>query len=513
MIEPALKGTARRLRDLGLLVRRPHMLLLMPVLTLAALALGGQSAMVFTALAFPVALAVAMPPDRRDGGEGVDPLTGLGNRCSLVRGLEAALGGGDDGRAATAALVIELDRFKLIEERHDRASVERILKMTAQRITGGLRDSDTVARLDGPSFGVALSPVRRLDLESTIQLAGRLQRTLAEPIAVDGINVYVTASIGFALAARMTAPTGEGLLQAATLAMIEAQRAGPAALRSYTEAMRTRITQRNSIAEEVTTALERGQIMAFFQPQISVRTGAITGFESLARWHHPTRGLVPPSEFLPAMEQMGLMERLGETMIHASLSALRHWDGQGFDIPRVGVNFSNQELCNPRLVERLGFELDRFDLRPDRLVVEVLETVVADSKDDVVVRNLAALARLGCCLDLDDFGTGHTAIGNIRRFSIERIKIDRSFVTRIDEDAEQQRMVSAILTMSDRLGLDTLAEGVETAAEQAMLARLGCGHVQGFGIARPMPMHETDAWIRAYNARRDDPNPVQLRAI
>jgi EAL domain-containing protein (putative c-di-GMP-specific phosphodiesterase class I) len=164
-------------------------------------------------------------------------------------------------------------------------------------------------------------------------------------------------------------------------------------------------------------------------------------------------------------------------------------------------------------VDRIEWELDRHELTPDRLVIEVLETVVANRSEDVVIRNLAGLARLGCCLDLDDFGTGHASITSIRRFSIERIKIDRSFVTRIDDDLEQQKMVTAILTMAERLGLDTLAEGVETAAERAMLARLGCGHVQGFGIARPMPIKETDAWIHSYDIRRSEPAPVQLRVV
>jgi EAL domain-containing protein (putative c-di-GMP-specific phosphodiesterase class I) len=172
-------------------------------------------------------------------------------------------------------------------------------------------------------------------------------------------------------------------------------------------------------------------------------------------------------------------------------------------------------------VDRIGWELDRHDLTPDRLVIEVLESVVANRAEDVVMRNLAGLARLGCCLDLDDFGTGHASITSIRRFSIERIKIDRSFVTRIDDDPEQQKMVGAILTMAERLGLDTLAEGVETEGERAMLARLGCGHIQGFGIARPMPLSETADWIRAQSRARPetrpdaraDGGPVQLRIV
>ena len=197
------------------------------------------------------------------------------------------------------------------------------------------------------------------------------------------------------------------------------------------------------------------------------------------------------------MEQAGLMGRLGEVMVQDGLNALRLWDAAGLDVPHVAINFSQAELADPRLVDRLAWELDRFDLRPDRLAIEVLETVVAKRVEDVVVRNLSGLSGLGCRLDLDDFGTGHAAITSIRQFSIQRIKIDRSFVTRIDNDAEQQKMVSAILTMADRLGIETLAEGVETEAERDMLHRLGCDHGQGFGIGRPMPRLETEAWIRA----------------
>lgn len=513
MIATTARGMTTRFLRMLRSLRRPHMLALMPLLVLSALALGGQSAMIFVALAFPIALAMALPADSGSSGGISDPLTGLAQRDGVVTALDRALRVSARMGRATGAMMIEIDRFKLLEERHDRAAIERILRVTADRLDDTLRDNDLAARLEGPTFAVALAPVRRLDLEAAIQLAGRIQRALSEPISVDSTNVYITVSIGFSIAARLDAPTGETVLQAATSAMIEAQRSGPSAIRSYSDAMRARIASRNSLSDEVAGALERGEIMAFFQPQISTKTGAITGFETLARWHHPERGLIPPIEFLPALEQAGLMDRLGEIMIYDALTALKSWDEKGFDIPRVSVNFSNEELCDPRLVDRIGWELDRFDLTPDRLVVEVLETVVATHSEDVVIRNLSGLARLGCCLDLDDFGTGHASITNIRRFSIERIKIDRSFVTKIDADPEQQKMVSAILTMADRLGLDTLAEGVETAEEQAMLARLGCGHLQGFGIARPMPVQETELWIRTYRSRPENPVPLTRKAM
>lgn len=494
-------------------VPQPEIFLLAPVVFGIGLLFGWVEALVMPLVALPLVWLALRWRDAKPGLSQRDSLTGLALRDSVVAALDRALRFSVRMGRATGAMVLEIDRFKLIEERHNRVAIERILSVTANRLQDSLRESDLVARLDGPTYAVALSPVRRLDLEAAIQLAGRIQRALAEPIAVDGTNVYLTASIGFSIAARLPHPTGDSVLQAATLAMIEAQRSGPSGIRSYSAAMRDRIASRNNLADEVGEALDKGEIMAFFQPQVSTVTGEITGFETLARWHHPRRGLIPPIEFLPALEQAGLMDRLGEIMIHDALSALRHWEDRGFHIPRVGVNFSNQELCDPRLVDRIGWELDRYDLTPNRLVIEVLETVVAGRSEDVVIRNLSGLARLGCCLDLDDFGTGHASITNIRRFSIERIKIDRSFVTRIDDDPEQQKMVSAILTMAERLGLDTLAEGVETDEERAMLTHLGCGHVQGFGIARPMPMQDTDAWIMQYNDSRSQNAPIKLRVV
>ncbi|WP_349237603.1 EAL domain-containing protein [Sulfitobacter sp. 15WGC] len=198
------------------------------------------------------------------------------------------------------------------------------------------------------------------------------------------------------------------------------------------------------------------------------------------------------------------MERLAEVMMYHAFAALKAWDGSGTVVPQIGVNFAGGELANPRLIDKITWELDRFDLSPDRLAIEVLETVVASTADDVITRNINALRKLGCRIDLDDFGTGHASIASIRRFSVSRIKIDRSFVMKADRDPDQQRMISAILTMAERLGIETLAEGVETVGEHVLLAQLGCDHVQGFGIARPMPFEQTLDWIARHNAKLQD---------
>jgi EAL domain-containing protein (putative c-di-GMP-specific phosphodiesterase class I) len=205
------------------------------------------------------------------------------------------------------------------------------------------------------------------------------------------------------------------------------------------------------------------------------------------------------------------MDALGTAILRDALGALKGWDEAGFDVPGVGVNFSSDELRDPKLVDRIAWELDRFAIAPQRLTVEILESVVASSSEDTITRNIRNLGEMGCRIDLDDFGTGHASIASIRRFAVQRLKIDRSFVTKVDRDQEQQRMVNAILLMADQLGLDTLAEGVESAGEHTMLAQLGCGHVQGFGIARPMPLDRTADWITDHLARVQTPPEIGRR--
>jgi diguanylate cyclase (GGDEF)-like protein len=424
-----------------------------------------------------------------------DALSGLHLQARAELALDRVLQGTATTGKTTACIVLGLDDPQAIVERHGQSVLDQIIRSTADRILVTMRQHDIVARLEGARFAIALGPVRRADLETLIQIAGRLQVAAQEPLSIDAMTVYVTCSIGFCLAGRAPEPTGAALLTAAALATDDAWRNGPSAIRAYSTEVASAVQYRQSLRDQIETALETGQIVAYFQPQLSTDTGNVTGFEALARWNHPERGVLPPAEFLPAITSTGLSTRLGEVMLFQTLNALRSWDRAGYHVPNVALNFCKDELRNPRLVEKLRWELDRFDLAPARLTVEVLETVVAETENDTVVRNIAALAEIGCGIDLDDFGTGHASITSIRRFTVNRIKIDRSFITKVDCDPAQQRMVTAILSMAERLGLQTLAEGVETVAEHAMLAQLGCNHVQGYVVARPMPFQDTIGWL------------------
>lgn len=499
---PLTNRLARPTRALHAGMRRPEMILFLPAITLAAFWFGGERVLVMVALGAPLLFALAGAFQKVDPPQALpDSLGGLGLRAQVVTVLDEILADGPISGKTTACLVLQFDDMDQILDRHGRTAQTEVLTRSAERICAALRSGDMVARLEGGGFAIALAPVRRLDLESVVQLAARLQAAINVPISLNAQRLYVSASVGFCLGQRAPEPRGKALLDAAQIAADEAARHGPGAIRAYAPDMARHRADREALREELEAALDEGHIRAHFQPQISTDTGAITGFEALARWYHPERGLIPPGEFLPMIEDAGLCERLGEVMLFNALTALTRWDKAGLGVPMVAVNFSAAELRNPKLAEKLKWELDRFGLAPARLCVEILEHVVADADNDVIVSNIAALSRLGCGIDLDDFGTGHASITSIRRFAVRRIKIDRSFVTKVDEDREQQQMVAAILSMAERLGLASLAEGVETPGEHAMLSQLGCGDVQGFGIARPMPVDETMDWIERHRAR------------
>lgn len=488
------KGTS--LKDLlRLAFVGPQLAAFIPALTLGAYWYGGEGLLLVLALLLPALLALTSILSRHAAGPDAhaDPVTGLPGQTAITNIVQ--------GEGHYACMVVELDDLAAIRAQYGVPVAETVMQRCADRLRTAMRDSDVVASLDNGCFGIMIEKKRRVDLEVMIQLSGRLQACLGDPIAVDGTRVLTTASIGFSLPARVEDPTPAGMLAAAEAALSEARKAGPGAIRAYAIGMRGPALIEGDEHDELSEALEMGQIVPWFQPQISTDTGELTGFEALARWEHPEKGQVAPDNFLPQIARAGLMDRLGEVMLFRALTALIEWDRAGLNVPGVAVNFSAEELRNPKLFDKVRWELDRFDLDPKRLTVEVLENVVAQSDDDITTRNIAALAKLGCPIDLDDFGTGHASIANIRRFDVNRIKIDRSFVTHVDSDRDQQNMVAAILTMAERLNLETLAEGVESHGEHAMLAQLGCGHVQGYSIARPMPLSQTFSWIGEHQVK------------
>ena len=487
----------------------PQILAFLPALVLAGYWIGGELALMVAAIGFPAVIAVyAMLQPLSGKKRKADRLDRRPRPDEFNLALDRALRLARKKTLKTACLVLGLDDFDAITDRYGRSVAQEVVEQLCERVNAAVRSRDSVSRLNDHKFGVVIAPVGHMNLDITLQLAARLQAAVEQPIQLGGTTIYISTSVGFCLDTNFRESSGKHMAEAADLALTVAQRNGPSSIRAYSPDMRDAKVSPNTVSSEVDQALELGQIVPWFQPQISTDTGQVTGFEALARWDHPERGIISPAEFLPKIQQSGEMERLSDVMLTGALGALKAWDEDGIDVPRVGVNFSPDELRNPHLLQKIEWELDKFELTPNRLAVEILETVVATSPDDMVARNISGLSEMGCQIDLDDFGTGHASISSIRRFDIQRLKIDRSFVMKVDQDPEQQRMVSAILLMAERLELDTLAEGVETAGEHAMLAQLGCRHVQGYGIGRPMAFDKTRDWVTSHLANLSAPPSI-----
>ncbi|MFQ5439204.1 MAG: putative bifunctional diguanylate cyclase/phosphodiesterase [Paracoccaceae bacterium] len=486
-----------------------QLLAFLPLAIVAVYWSGSAWVLFVTSFLFPALIAVQeiLNPRRhaenRESGLGAarNPVAGIVSRQDALEHLGLLLKSRHHKGCETAVLHVDIDNFRRVNERYGMASGDRMLQEISDRIEGCVRRRDLVARIDRDDFVVLLHPFHKMDIAVVLAIADRISEAMKHPFSVDRTTCNVTCSIGICLSRRAPRREADSMLESAGIALELARREGPGQTRSFSPKMAKRVREVRSLSAGLEAALDNGQIRPWFQPQICTDTGKIAGFEALARWEHPENGVVLPDVFLNVVENAGQSERLGEVVLYHALTALRAWDRAGLRIPSVGVNFSSTELQNPKLVEKIKWEVDRFDINPARISIEVLENVVSEHEDDVISRNIRGLSAQGFGIDLDDFGVGHAAIANIRRFAVNRIKIDRSFVTRIDTDSEQQVIASAILRMAESLGLETLAEGVETVGEYSLLAQLGCRYIQGFGVARPMPFEATIPWLAKHDEK------------
>ncbi|WP_298258306.1 GGDEF domain-containing phosphodiesterase [uncultured Litoreibacter sp.] len=471
-------------------------LAMLPLFAGIAYATGRWEILMLASFALPVLLLGVRPAQARPYRIQLH----TGGNATFDAALDEALARPDPA-FRSAAVILELDGQSDLLETWGAEGVDQITSTLIDRLCSVLRTNDVIVHLDAQRFAVALPNVRVPELGAVISLIERLQKAASTPILVDHAYVYTTLSAGFCLEAQAPDKTASSMRKSALLALLDAKSKGTESLRGYSNNTPAVPDELGAHAQDALHALQAGQIVAWFQPQISTDTGMVTGFEVLARWDHPTRGIIAPMVFLPALEAANAMEQLSETMLQHALRAIRAWDVAGHKVPSIAVNFATQDLRNPSLVERIKWDVDRFEIEPRRLTIEILETVVSESDDDIITRNIRALGDQGYRIDLDDFGTGHASLANIRRFSVDRIKIDRSFITRADEDADQQRMINAIISMAEQMGIETLAEGIETLGEKSILSQLGCTHMQGYAIARPMPFEHTIAWLQEHKDR------------
>lgn len=488
----------------------PIALAAVPLVILAAYEFGGKSMMTATAVAVPIAIAILarMLPDTGAEAMTRDAQTGLAIRAALEQW--AANNWYNIRRTPEdfAVVTITIDDLAAVEQRFGRDMRNAILADAARRLGGMVREDDLIVRFGPTTFAIGLSELRAPEVDNLLLMARRFQGAFDEPFREGAQRTYCTISIGLLPLKLPKADTVAELADTLDDLVALAEQSGPGAVRLFSQ--ETQLVDARPIdnTAELINALETGQIVPHFQPQVTTEAGHVTGFEALARWEHPERGMIPPSGFLPELERAGLSQRLAEVILKQALEALNSWEQAGAPVHTVSVNFSGEELRNSRLTDYVRWELDRNDLAPDRLVVEVLESVMSDTREDAISRTLTSLSQLGCRIDLDDFGTGYTSILNIRRFAVSRIKLDRCLVAHLDKDPEQRRMVAGLLALGERLGTQTLAEGVETPGERAMLAKLGCPLIQGFVVARPMPCDAALDWLK--QRRIADPETIRI---
>ena len=424
-----------------------------------------------------------------------DHLTGLPNRALLIDRLTQVVAGLQRHPGTVAVLFIDVDRFKNINDSLGHEAGDDVLIALARRFVAAIRPEDTVARFGGDEFVVLCPGVD--GLAAALDIAARLQEVVAQPMSVRGSEIVVSISTGVHTSTSAADRPGT-LLRDADAAMYRAKRDGRARTVVFDEAMRTEAIGRLDTEIELRRAIASDQLDVHYQPLIDIATGALTGVEALARWQHPTRGSVPPTEFIAIAEETGLIVPLGEWVLDRACRQLHHWQYQHPDRHDLvmSVNLSGVQLRQPDLLERITAVLEDTAVDPHRLILELTESVLMDDPIETL-RVLRDLKQLGLRLSVDDFGTGYSSLAYLKRFPVDALKIDRTFVDGLGTDPDDSAIVTAVLALASALGLTSIAEGIETQAQLNALAALGCQRAQGFLLGRPAPAADLDEILHA----------------
>ncbi len=438
-------------------------------------------------------------------GKVADALTGLPNRTLFVDRLARSVERAKRRKGSLfAVLFLDLDRFKVVNDSLGHMIGDQLLIAIARRLESCLRAGDTVARLGsdrllarlgGDEFTILLDDIR--DVSEATRVADRIQKELMFPFNLGGHDVFTTASIGIALSA-----TGyerpEDLLRDADTAMYRAKALGKARCEIFDTVMHARAVARLQLETDLRRAVERQELQNHYQPIVSLQTGTIAGFEALVRWKNPRRGLILPSEFIPVAEETGLILSIGPWVLLEACCQLSRWQMQRPDSPQltVSVNLSGKQFMQPDLVEQTAQILRKANLDPRSVKLEITESVIMENTESVTAM-LMQLRALNIQLGIDDFGTGYSSLSYLHRFPIDTLKIDRSFVSRMGVERENAAIVRTIVSLAHNLGMNVIAEGVETKEQLAQLRALGCEYAQGDFFSKPLDGEAATALISA----------------
>ena len=413
-----------------------------------------------------------------------DLLTGLPNRRLLLDRLTLALAAAERSGALVAVLFLDLDRFKVVNDSLGHDAGDALLREIAERLPALVRPSDTVARFGGDEFMV-LCPDLDHEREAVV-LAERLSGGLEEPMQVDGHQLWVGASMGIAFG-RHGSITPEALLRDADQTMYRAKERS-SRYELFEDGAGARARARLSVETELRHALDRGELRLYYQPELDLHRNRVCSVEVLLRWCHPEKGMIPPSDFIPAAEDSNLIVPIGEWVVAESVRQLAEWRRTGIGGPdlTMSVNLAPRQLADDRLPEVVRSTLEREGVPPEALCLELTESFVA-ADPDRMLRRLEELREIGLSLSLDDFGTGMSSLGALSAYPLDMVKVDRSFVSRLTGEDKARRLFASVIGVAHALELRAVAEGVETREQLEIIAGAGCDVAQGFFVCRPGP--------------------------
>ncbi|XKD51176.1 hypothetical protein PA7077_05518 [Pseudomonas aeruginosa] len=419
-----------------------------------------------------------------------DALTHLPNRTLFQDRLHTALQQAERNGQWVVLMFLDLDRFKPINDSLGHAAGDRMLQEVATRLSACVSQDDTVARMGGDEFTLLLPSQgdREIALKRAIQVAELILGRLARPFTLEGREFFVTASIGVALSPQDGAELSL-LMKNADTAMYHAKEMGKNNFQFYQAEMNARALERLELESDLRRALELGEFVLHYQPQFTGDGRRLTGAEALLRWQHPRRGLVPPSEFIPVLEEIGLVAQVGDWLLAEACKQLRSWHKAKVRVPKVSVNLSARQFADGQLGERIAAILYETGIPPACLELELTESILMSDVAEAM-QILSGLKRLGLAIAVDDFGTGYSSLNYLKQFPIDVLKIDRSFVDGLPHGEQDAQIARAIIAMAHSLNLMVIAEGVESQAQLDFLREHGCDEVQGYLFGRPMPAEQ-----------------------
>jgi diguanylate cyclase (GGDEF)-like protein/PAS domain S-box-containing protein len=434
-----------------------------------------------------------------------DALTGLPNRTLLSDRMSMAV---ERAKRASdykfAVLFIDLDRFKVVNDTMGHEMGDKLLVDLSDRLKECVRAVDTVARLGGDEFGVLLDGI--IDEEAAIEIASRIQESLSQPFDLDGQEFFSSASIGISFSS-LGYERPEDILRDADTAMYRAKANGKARYEVFDVGMHTRAVEALKLENDLRCGIEKDEIQPYFQPIVSLSTGAVTGFEALARWEHPHRGLIAPVDFISLAEETGLIMPLGISILENACRQLRRWQKM-FDTEKsltMSVNLSGKQFAQKTLVEEVRRIIIETEVEPGCIHLEITESVVMENAV-AAIETLKQLKSIGVRLSIDDFGTGYSSLSYLHHFPFDILKIDRSFVSRMSADKDSRSIVETIITLANKLGKTTVAEGVETDAHQTLLSEFSCEYGQGFLYSEPLNTARAEEFLHKNAVSKDDAN-------